>query len=132
MAESPVPLQFTPLVGVLAGVVVTLLLLILVVALVVRLKHKYEKRYPRDNSSSDNTEDSDYKSFKCENNENISSQGGSAGKLARITYLNYEKTVLTIVSDNIVVLSFLISFLEHCSYISHLPATKSFIYSSVI
>ena len=78
------PLQFTPLLGVLAGVVVTLLLLILVVALVVRLKHKYEKKCPRENNSSEYSEDADYKSFKFENTENIDSQRLSTGKLARI------------------------------------------------
>ena len=64
----------------------TLLLLILVVALVVRLKHKYEKKCPRENNSSEYSEDADYKSFKFENTENIDSQRLSTGKLAWITY----------------------------------------------
>merc|ERR1712141_982894 len=38
--ESPVPLEFTPVLGILIGVVVTLMLVALVIMLILRLKYK--------------------------------------------------------------------------------------------
>ena len=39
-AESPVPLEFTPVLGILIGVVLTLFLIALVIILVLRIKYK--------------------------------------------------------------------------------------------
>ena len=43
ISESPVPLQFTPFLGILAGIVATLLILILTVIIVIKIKYKYVK-----------------------------------------------------------------------------------------
>ena len=43
ISESPVPLQFTPFLGILAGIVATLIILILTVIIVIKIKHKYIK-----------------------------------------------------------------------------------------
>lgn len=42
--ESPVPLEFTPVLGILIGVVVTLLLVAFVIMLILRMKYKTSKR----------------------------------------------------------------------------------------
>ena len=39
-SESPVPLEFTPVLGILIGVVLTLFLIALVIILVLRIKYK--------------------------------------------------------------------------------------------
>ena len=39
-AESPVPLEFTPVLGILIGVVLTLFFIALVIILVLRIKYK--------------------------------------------------------------------------------------------
>ena len=57
------PLQFTPFVGILAGIVVTFIIIILTVIIVIKIKYKYTKNVSNtsDNSDPDNRH---YKSFK--------------------------------------------------------------------
>jgi hypothetical protein len=66
-----VPLQFTPFLGILAGIVLTLLIIILAIILVIRLKYKYGKRCPRNSINSDSDQDANYRSFKFEKNPNM-------------------------------------------------------------
>ena len=47
--ESPVPLEFTPVLGILIGVVVTLLLVAFVIMLILRIKYKTSKRNNHEN-----------------------------------------------------------------------------------
>ena len=56
------PLQFTPFLGILAGIIVTLIILILSVIIVIKIKHKYGKVI--NSSGSDSDQNSGYKSFK--------------------------------------------------------------------
>ena len=55
-AESPVPLEFTPVLGILVGVVLTLMLVVLVVILVLRLKYKKKtaKDYANERNNANN------------------------------------------------------------------------------
>ena len=74
LPESPVPLQFTPFLGILAGIVVTLIILILTVIIVIKIKYKYGKQLNTSNSSEtsepDNSSDcSHYKSFKFDSDK---------------------------------------------------------------
>ena len=72
LSESPVPLQFTPVLGVLAGIVLSMFLLILVVVMVIRLKYRYSKSCIRSSLNKDNEEeeaDCDYRSFNFSINE---------------------------------------------------------------
>ena len=61
-AESPVPLEFTPVLGILIGVVVTLLLVAFVIMLILRLKYKTSKRNSQENRNnpSDLEDDEEY------------------------------------------------------------------------
>merc|ERR1719471_1294766 len=48
--ESPVPLEFTPVLGILIGVVVTLLLVAIVIILILRMKYKSsQNKHDREN-----------------------------------------------------------------------------------
>ena len=74
LPESPVPLQFTPFLGILAGIVVTLIILILTVIIVIKIKYKYGKQLNTSNTSesseADNNSDcSHYKSFKFDSDQ---------------------------------------------------------------
>ena len=74
LPESPVPLQFTPFLGILAGIVVTLIILILTVIIVIKIKYKYGKQLNTSNTSetseADNNSDcSHYKSFKFDSDK---------------------------------------------------------------
>ena len=66
--ESPVPLQFTPFLGILAGIILTLLFIVLVIIFVIRLKYKYNKRCPSVTRCSENDQEPKYKSFQFEIN----------------------------------------------------------------
>ena len=49
-AESPVPLEFTPVLGILIGVVVTLMLVAIVIILILRMKYKSsQNKHDREN-----------------------------------------------------------------------------------
>ena len=72
--ESPVPLQFTPFLGILAGIVVTLIILILTVIIVIKIKYKYGKQLNTSTTSEtseadNNSECSHYKSFKFDSDK---------------------------------------------------------------
>ncbi len=60
ISESPVPLEFTPVLGILIGVVVTLLLVAFVIMLILRMKYKSSKMHQqpgpkrRESSTSNN------------------------------------------------------------------------------
>ena len=68
-AESPVPLQFTPFLGILAGIVVTILILILTIIIVIKIKYRYGKSGST-GSSSEPDQDNHYRSFKA-NKQNM-------------------------------------------------------------
>ena len=68
------PLQFTPFVGILAGVVATFIILILTIIIIIKIKYKYGKTVQNTSSNSE-TEASHYKSFKFDSEKN---QSGAA------------------------------------------------------
>ena len=108
--ESPVPLQFTPFLGILAGIVVTLIILILTVIIVIKIKYKYGKQLntsnPSESSEADNKSDcSHYKSFKFDsdkqflstesyNSECSSSQSEPAVNVAALADPRLSRSVL--------------------------------------
>ena len=51
ISESPVPLEFTPVLGILVGVVLTLMLVAFVVILVLRLKYQTNKTKNNDRAN---------------------------------------------------------------------------------
>ena len=107
--ESPVPLQFTPFLGILAGIVVTLIILILTVIIVIKIKYKYGKQLntssPSESSDGDNKSDcSHYKSFKFDSdkqflsnesyNSECSSQSEPAVNVAAVADHRLRRSVL--------------------------------------
>ena len=69
------PLQFTPFLGILAGIIVTLIILILTVIIVIKIKYKYGKELNSSrssgNSETESSESSHYKSFKFDSEKNF-------------------------------------------------------------
>ena len=67
-------MQFTPFLGILAGIIVTLIIIILTVIIVIKIKYKYGKQLNSTSSSAnsettDNSESSHYKSFKFDSDK---------------------------------------------------------------
>ena len=58
------PLQFTPFLGILAGIIATLIILILTVIIVIKIKYKYGKIISGNSSSQSEQDNCNYKSFK--------------------------------------------------------------------
>ena len=68
LSESPVPIQFTPFLGVLAGTAITLLIIVIVVVMVIRLKHKRRTNIMRESCLKGT---SNNKSFKFDTNNQM-------------------------------------------------------------
>ena len=65
ITESPVPLEFTPVLGILIGVVVTLLLVAFVIMLILRIKYKNSKRNNQENGPRAQTDMEDDEEYFC-------------------------------------------------------------------
>ena len=77
-------MQFTPFLGILAGIVLTLLIIVLVIILVIRLKYKHGE-IDSDDKNSENDPEENYRSFQFENNSNMISGRIAPGTLGNFS-----------------------------------------------
>ena len=93
ISESPVPLKFTPFLGILAGIVLTFIVILLIIVMIIRLKYKYNKQSSTESLKAETEVNTKCRSFNFENNASVSTNIGSSdcsrGKIMADIFLHH-------------------------------------------